>query len=168
VSYAEWTARWWQWFLTSNGRDPSVYYVKGRMVSPNDKQIHTTYNVIDHDEAILIPIDNWISFGFNEEKMRQVAKERMDRVIKLQLVVDSKSVVITERIVSPAFDIEIKSVPRLEITGMKPGKYKALSDGYWLFLEPNELEKGSHKIETLGSCATGLIQLEIHHSLEIK
>jgi hypothetical protein len=49
----------------------------------------------------------------------------------------------------------------------KRGKYKAVDEGYWIFLKPNSLKKGSHKIPSFTSCETGVISLDVHHTLKV-
>lgn len=175
------TAEWWKIFLKNSGQHTNTYFVSGQMLTPNDKKIHETDNLIERDKLIVIPIDNWISVApkrllSNKKKVEntltKLAQERMDRVSKLELQIDGEYTQSEPRIMSPLFEIDINDdnldiLKTLELGHVQHGKYFALSDGYWLFIEPNTLSYGPHVIKTYGSCATGVLELQIHHTLHI-
>lgn len=175
------TAEWWKIFLKNRGQHNHTYFVSGQMLQPNDKKIHATDNLIERDKLIVIPIDNWISVApkkllSNRKKVENVltelAKERMDRVSKLDLQIDDNHVQSEPRIISPLFEIDVNDdniniLKTLEVGHVTNGRYFALSDGYWLFIEPNTLSYGPHIIKTYGSCATGVLELQIHHTIHI-
>jgi hypothetical protein len=195
ASYGEWTGKWWQWFIDPPRYDTvvdkgltiplytlkqldlpeqHVIFIGGRMVT-QEKEIHKIYREVEQDKAILLPVDNWISIGHRyltrDSVLERVAKERMAMIVELRLKIDD-DIIKAERVMSPAFPLNVPSTSpylnmKTEIGQIKKGKYKAISDGYWLFLKPNSLEKGTHVIETFGSCQTGRLSLEIHHTIDI-
>ena len=191
LNKSELTAKWWQYFLQESNRavEPppaGIYFVKGKIDVLNDKSIHKTEDLVESDKTIIMPIDNWISLVRrpilkNRNRamadMTHMAKIKMDRTAKLTLRVDGNNLhVPTTRVVSPFFNVMLNShgldiLRGLEVGSsdgdLKPGPYMCISDGYWLFMEANTLTRGPHKIETFGSCATGLFELEIHHYLHI-
>lgn len=182
TDFSQLTARWWLNFLRQPDVTDDVYFVDGKMLQLNDKRIHETNNIVTREKMIVIPVDNWISldrkyfFGNKqkiETRMKKTAKERMDRVTKLSLKIDDHEMPVTsERIVSPMFTLNINKdnihfLQNLEIGSVQKGNYYALSDGYWLFVQPNSFSHGPHTVETFGSCATGLLELEIHHHFSI-
>lgn len=176
---SELTAQWWQFFLEDK-RVPSVYFIRGRIDVLGDKSIHQTDDLVESDKLIVMPIDNWISLKKRpilrnrekiEQEMIELAKTKMNRTVKLTLTIDGQDVDVPKtRVMSPFFNILLtkKNIPvlrTLEVNSeiVSPGAYQAISDGYWLFIEPNTLKHGRHKIETFGSCATGLFELAMHH-----
>ena len=44
---------------------------------------------------------------------------------------------------------------------------RAISDGYWLLLEPKALKKGVHELKTFGTCRSGQIQLSTTTKLNV-
>jgi len=153
----------------------------GQMLKPYDKQVYKTESLIERDKIIVIPIDNWISVSPKkllsnrknvETTLRKLAIERMDRVTRLQLTIDNQPTQSEPRILSPLFEIEVnhdnlQTLEMLEVGSVKAGQYFAISDGYWLFIEPDSLSYGPHIIQTFGSCATGALELEMSHTLRI-
>jgi hypothetical protein len=43
----------------------------------------------------------------------------------------------------------------------------AFSDGFWLFLKPKALSKGSHRIKSFASCSSGQTQIPLEYDLTI-
>lgn len=178
------TADWWRFFLNNLTQEPLDFvFIRGHMVDLKNKRVQDTENTVEHDKTIVIPIDNWISLGRKQRltpkgRMRRLltktAATKMDRVVKMNLRIDDQDVPVpAQRIVSPMFVIHVDSSNNWMLQGLELGDvsigtdYYAVSDGYWLFVEPNTLPIGTHIIQTYGSCATGLIELEIHHKLHV-
>ncbi len=64
------------------------------------------------------------------------------------------------RIQSNLFQLELKrDIPNpktLEkLMKIVKGKYKAVGEGYWIFLKPNSLRKESHQMPSFASFKTG-------------
>lgn len=175
------TAQWWQHFFNDTPMS-TVYFVKGRMVRPNHPEPTKTLDRIDRQqyETILITINNWIGLVRPDSdiatrlKTQAIAIKRMNSVFNVDVTVNNETRT-PERIMSPFFDliITMKNVlydfPQKPQLGddLKPGEYKAVSDGYWLFLKTKGLEPGEHKIKTFGSCATGVFTSAMEHCLVV-
>jgi len=188
TSRGKWTELWWRWFLGNQGQDQHydqdqdrpVYFVPGKWMIKEDKDVLYTASVIPQDKAILTPIDNWLSFGsfFTcSEDLKRIAIERTDSLVYLNLTVDGEKIVtspespLATRILSDVFTINLpaEAERRDEISGktIRRGKYKVVSDGYWLFLGPHILDKGIHDIQLSCSCRTKALTLEAHHRIDI-
>jgi hypothetical protein len=164
LTYAEWTAKWWQWA-----------YSIPKNINPafDDTGIHCTVNqngpvwffpgaygkdvtrhcTVPSDKAILFPILNsecsLAEFPNlrNYEQLRQCAKQIQDSVIQLNASIDGKNIGNLEqyRIGSPLFNF---TLPQNNILGLPPQSTQAVSDGNWIFLEP--LSEGNHTISFKG------------------
>lgn len=199
VTAKVWAVNWWLWFLKSMERsqtsaqnvffsqpiktifqDVPVFFAPTKYMIPGDKEILSKNSMIKRDMAIMISIDKWISFGYiglsSEEKMRQVARERIDRLTRINLSLDGEQIItgpksdLVTRIATPVFQVELKNdIIDLELGPKKvrKGRYKAVADGYWLFIKPNSLEYGEHKIDTFGSCDNGRLSLNVKHQFTI-
>lgn len=201
ISARDWAVKWWLWFLESMERSQTnaqnvffaqaiktttqdsaipVFFAPTKYMTPGDKETLSQNSMIKRDMAIMISIDKWISLGFiglsSEEKMKQVAKERIDRLTRINLSLDGHSIItgpeseMVTRIATPIFHVELKKdIIDLELgpKKVKKGRYKAVADGYWLFIKPNSLEYGEHKIDTFGSCDNGRLTLNVKHHFTI-
>jgi hypothetical protein len=200
VTAKEWAVKWWLWFLESMEQSQTsaqnvffaqpikstaqdkvpVFFAPTKYMVPGDKEILSKTSKIKRDMAIMISIDKWISFGYiglsSEEKMRQVAKERIDRLTRINLSLDGEQIItgpkseLVTRITTPVFHVELKNdIMDLELGPKKvrKGRYKAVTDGYWLFIKPNSLDYGEHKIDTFGSCDNGRLSLNVKHHFTI-
>jgi hypothetical protein len=103
--------------------------------------------------AILFPIlEKEDSFAEDidlktEVELRLRAKEFMDRVRKIQAVVDGTNLqgLYKYRVQSSVFDLNF---PINCVYDVQPGLTRAVCDGYWVFLRP--LSAGHHKIQFSG------------------
>ncbi len=197
----EWAIKWWLWFLESmeQSQEPNqkpffaqaikttnqensvpVFFAPTKYLIPGDKKILKENSMIRRDSAIMISIDKWISFGYiglsSDEKMRQVAKERIDKLTRISLNFDGNAIItggdseMVTRITTPVFQVELKNdITDLELgpKKVKKGRYKAVADGYWLFTKPNTLDYGEHRIDTFGSCDNGRLLLDVNHHFTI-
>ena len=182
TSKNELTAQWWQYFL-NNIPQAGVNFVMGKMLVPNDKQIYETNTIVYSDELIILPIDNWISLVQTnkisflnrkkvEKEMIRIADEKMNRLVQMSLSIDRNRIEPSQRITSTFFDVLVNGnnrhmLKQLELGEISNGKYRALSDGYWLFLEASALGLGEHEIETFGSCSTGVLSLQLKHHVTV-
>ncbi len=75
---------------------------------------------------------------------------------------------------SNIFSIDLKrdiinpKVSYTRINHIRKGKYKAIGNGYWFFIKPNELQKGLHNIHTNATCEADIVTIYIYHELEIQ
>lgn len=166
VSYAEWTARFWQWLLeqpsdnnplndqtgkncANNQKDPNVWFLLGTAGGSAERTC-----VIHAGKAILVSIINVVcSYATDpelksESELRSCAKTDQDKVTSVELTLDGVKLPDLKkyRIQSPLFDV---TFPKNNVFGGKPGPTKAISDGYWVFLKP--LSPGRHEIHHSGA-----------------
>ena len=167
MSYSDWSIKFWQWFygipMSSSshpGDDPTgaactksqegpVWYLTG---SSGSKQSRSC--VVPFGKALLLtPIDVECSFAENptlktEGELRSCAKSDQDQVNSLKLIVDGVSLsnVSKYRVASPLFNL---TLPENNNLGLDPQVTQAVSDGYWIILEP--LPKGNHTITSSGA-----------------
>ena len=184
LTYAEWSVKWWQWLLSvpkpinpafdSSGlcanisqRDPNVFFlcqtVEGSDLIPS----RTTSVPAEH--AIFMPVINWISTmnidGKNELELISVAKEKMDVISDLEIVVNGakiKEPLNHYRAQSSLFPAEL---PDNNILCLPPGRREFISDGYWICFQPRTK---NIKISSFGSCSSGITKIGINYNLYIK
>ena len=162
VSYAEWTARWWQWLLsipieTSPVNDKTgknskinqsgpVWFLAGT-TGGEGKRICT----VPTEKSVLFPI---LNFGATfadeptiktEEQLQVLAKREMDIVSDLSVTFDGIELNELQkyRVQSPLFNIIL---PEHNLFGGIPGPTRGISDGYWLFLESLPRRTYSHPL----------------------
>jgi hypothetical protein len=181
LSYAEWTEKWWHWFYSAkNLNNLPRYFEKNVTFFPsiigNEKEPLHLKTTVSKDHAILISVAKWMSFGLSfmsDSKLREMADDRIDTLQKKFVMIDDE-VVEPERVMSRIFTINLKrdiinpKVSYTRINHIRKGKYKAIGNGYWLFIKPNELEKGIHNIHTIATCEAGIVNIDVYHELEIQ
>jgi len=182
VSYAEWTAKWWKWWH-SGPEEPlvgqedetgNVFFLTTKKMERYDNQVLQIHNTIPRDKAILFPVDKWISVGLAftpDDQLKDVAKKRIDMLPVVSISIDGISI-LPHRVQSDVFKIELKrDIPNPEVPSnskkIVKGKYKAVGEGYWIFLKPNSLKNGNHEMPAFASCETGELSLNVHHTLNI-
>jgi hypothetical protein len=160
LSYADWTAKWWQWAYSipkdvnpsyddtgrycAEGQSGPVWFLTGTYSHPVDR-----YCTIPAGKAILFTILNSeCSFAEfpdlrTERELRQCAKQMQDSVVHLEASIDGIPLTGLEkyRIQSPLFNF---TIPENNILGLPPQTTGAVSDGNWVFLKP--LPVGNHTI----------------------
>jgi hypothetical protein len=167
MSYADWSTKFWQWYMkipvtpaphpaddpTGVGCDKSqegpVWFVPG---SSGSKQVRNC--VVPYSKALLLtPIEVECSFAENptlktEAELRSCATADQDKVNSLQLIIDNipLSNVSKYRVASSLFNF---TLPENNVLGLDPQTTQAISDGYWIILEP--LTKGNHTIVSTGA-----------------
>ena len=181
MSYAEWTARWWQWVLSiplqSNPvmDDMNKYYDINQsgpvwfLAGTGGGVVHRKCT-IPAGKAILVPILNYGATLADEpavkseEELVLLAKREMDEISNLKVSLDQVEFTDLQkfRVVSPVFDVVL---PENNLFGGTPGPTKGSADGYWLFLEP--LNTGLHTIESFGSCQAGKVSIGARYEVTI-
>lgn len=167
MSYTDWSIKFWQWFLKipmippphpaddptgagcSKSQEGPLWYLAG---SSGSKQ--TRNCIVPYGKALLLtPIEVECSFAENptlktEAELRSCAKSDQDKVNSLRLIVDGVSLsnVSKYRVASPLFNL---TLPENNNLGLDPQVTQAVSDGYWIILEP--LTKGNHTIISTGA-----------------
>jgi len=183
LSYSEWTVRWWKWWCSTTSEPPEaaqvdkskkVIFLTTKRMERFDNEELKVDNIIPEDMAILFPVDKWLSVGFPftpDDTLKDVAKNRIDNLPNISISVDN-TVLEPIRIQSNVFPLELKrNIPNPEtpekLKKIVKGKYKAVGEGYWIFLKPNSLIKGSHQMPAFASCKTGELSLKVHHHIDI-
>jgi hypothetical protein len=181
LSYAEWTARWWQWVLSiplQNNpiKDEMNKYYDVNQSGPVWFLAGTEGGVvyrkckIPSGKAILVPILNYGATFADEPTVRSerqlvlLAKSEMDDISNLEVSLDQVEFTDLQefRVLSPVFDVVL---PENSLFGGTSGPTKGSADGYWLFFKP--LSPGFHTIESFGSCQSGKVSIGAKYEVTI-
>jgi hypothetical protein len=111
----------------------------------------------------------WISIegvdGENEEELENIARIRMDKIDKLELVIngtDFSKDLNKNRVLSDFFYIDL---PRRNIFDLENGKKKCISDGYWIFIE---IDSDMLICSTDSLCSSGKNRIAVSYELKLK
>jgi hypothetical protein len=166
LTYGNWTAKWWQWFVSipqdvnpagdftgkycGQNQNGPVWFLTGTFGGTAERTCE-----IPAGKAILFPLLNTeCSYLENpelktESELLTCAKQAQDSgSITMSATVDGTQLKNLEkyRVESQLFDL---AFPENNVFSVAPGKTKAVSDGFWVFLEP--LPSGNHEIDHSGS-----------------
>lgn len=167
LTYANWTARWWQWALSipedrnpaadetgencHEGQSGPVWFLAGTFGGLNERVC-----TIPAGKSILFPVLNGeCSYAEypdlrSESELRECAVSSNEGVSELMVTIDGnvidESQLRSYRIQSPLFEINF---PSGNIYGVGEGPSQAVSDGFWVFLPP--LLPGEHEIHFRGA-----------------
>jgi hypothetical protein len=176
MTYGDWSAAWWQYVLSipagtnpvldttgSNcgiEQSPSpVFFLTG--AATTDPVIRTC--TLPAEKVLFFPIINTECstveappfFGSNAQELRNCAARLINGVDvgSLTVLIDGKQVhnLRRFRVQSPLFDFLMPQDNFLGLPGVTSGS--AVSDGYWLMLEP--LSPGEHEIHFEGAFVSG-------------
>lgn len=160
LTYGEWTAKWWQWIYSmpeednpavddtgencANNQSGPVWFLAGTFGGAVTREC-----TIPSNKAILFPIINVECDSATdpaldtESGLRSCAKADQDTVITKEAIIDGVSIgnLDSYRFQSPVFNL---TFPENNIAGIAPQTAKAVSDGFWIMLEP--LSPGTHEI----------------------
>jgi hypothetical protein len=164
LTYADWSAKWWQWALsipaninplldqTGENCDVNqsgpVWFLAGTQGGPAERRC-----TIPEGMAIFFPIINgYGSYAENplvktESELRALIKSTFDQVRVVEATVDGVKLENLEnyRMQSPLFNF---TYSENNIGGVPPGPSQAVSEGYWVMLHP--LAAGEHTIHFRG------------------
>lgn len=182
ITYPEWTARWWQWVLSiprndnpliddsgknsANNQSGPVWFLAGTSGGAVAREC-----TIPAGKAILAPIVN-VECDFatdmslsTEAELRSCAKADQDTVIEKQVTIDGVNVGNLDkyRFQSPLFEL---TFPENNVAGVKPQTTKAVSDGYWILLEP--LSPGRHEIHSKAALGDPTTTGTTNFALDVK
>ncbi|HET6717902.1 MAG TPA: hypothetical protein VFG90_12280 [Nitrososphaeraceae archaeon] len=173
-TFEEWTIKFWQWLLPIPTDKSPMTDTTGERCSENQNSSSPVFFLVfsgggsavrtcdvPAGKAILVPV-NVVECSFaemnvkTEEELHTCAEEDESSNPGLFLSVDGKQFkeLETYRVHSRAFDTNFPENP---IFG-KPGPTRAVSDGYWVILEP--LTPGKHDIHfkaSLTNPTTGIL-----------
>lgn len=181
ITYAQWTAKWWQWVLSiaetenplvdGTGRNCAinqtgpVWFLAGTLKGPALRSC-----AIPANKAILFPVINVEASvaerdGTTEEELAACVKFEMDQITDMRAMVSGTNVndVKQYRIQSLLFNV---TLPADNILGLPAQTTKMMSEGYWLFLKP--LEPGKYDLNSFGSCLAGKIKIDVCYHLTIE
>jgi hypothetical protein len=169
-SYGEWSAAWWQWFLSiptsshpgldttgqfcREGQSGNVFFLAANPATePVPCTIRTGTSIfLAIANAECSTVEPPPFFGSNETELRACAKCFADRIVpsSLQVTVDGQALgdLPRYRAESPLFSF---AYPADNIFGIPggPATGDAVSDGYWIYLNP--LSAGEHTVSFSGS-----------------
>jgi hypothetical protein len=180
-TFAEWTARWWQWILSvaktenplvdgnsrncANNQTGPVWFLAGTLKGPAERSC-----TIPADNAILSPVINFEASvaegdGTTDEELSARAKFEMDQITNMRAMISGTNVneLKQYRIQSPPFNV---TLPADNVLGLPAQTTKMISEGYWLFLKP--LEPGNYDLHSFGSCLAGRIKIGVSYRLTIE
>jgi hypothetical protein len=183
-TYGEWSARWWQWLLSIPKSKNPAFDFTGANANINQNYHNVfflcqTYEraasvpnrtvTVPSGRSIFIPIINWVSIlhidGETDQELIDIANKKMDVVANLQIAINRftiKKGLEEYRARSPIFEIVL---PENNIVASPPGLTRAVSDGYWLFLEPLE---SNTNITSFGSCSSGATKIGVSYNLSFE
>jgi hypothetical protein len=182
-SYGQWTAKWWQWFLSNRNSncttDDSLDYRKdlglekvcflcGKVADSLDSYPHWTYR-IPHDYSVLFPVIT-CEANYSEcpelstsEELIEYVKTDEDTIVQKVCTLDGRPL-LAERVRSDPIIFEL-DIHMYNAFNVKPGKTHATSDGYWIFLRP--LTRGAHNLRFRGKCEQGKLKTGADYLLQI-
>jgi hypothetical protein len=165
TSHNDWTSRWWMWLISipldeSPAADSTGQYCAKNQTGPVWFLAGTFQGLAERTceipagKAILVPVFN-VECSFAEfpnlktdSELSQCAKESIEKVTFVQASVDGVEIqnIKNNRTQSPAFNV---TFPEQNIFGVQAGPTRAVSDGFWVFLQP--LSPGNHEIKFKGA-----------------
>lgn len=159
-TFEEWSAKWWQWLLTTpkanspgydktgknagqNQKDPNVWFLTGTYENPAERTC-----TIPEGRAILLSVAScecsYSEFPNlkTESELRSCAKSG-NNVSSMEVSVDGVKVEDLEKyhVQSPLFDV---TLPGNNVLDAPAGPTQAVCDAYMLFLKP--LPAGDHEL----------------------
>lgn len=165
ISFSQWTAKWWQWFISmpndsnhplndANGascaqnQSGPVWFLAGSITGHAERTCN-----IPHGKAILFPtINNECSTAEDpslktESDLRNCAVSNASYFKNFEVTIDGVSLNDLEKysVQSPLFNVTFPDHP---IFTARTGPSQAVSAGNWVFLSP--LSSGSHEIHFKG------------------
>jgi hypothetical protein len=182
LTYGEWTAKWWQWaYLMPEASSPLVDDTGKNCANNQTGPVWflagtgggavTRECTIPSDKAILVPIINVICDSAidtaldTEAELRACVKGDQDTVIGKEITVDGINIgsLDSYRFQSPLFNL---TYPENNIAGVAPQTAQAVSDGFWILLEP--LSPGSHEIHFKAALGDPTVIVSVNFALDIR
>jgi hypothetical protein len=163
LTYANWSAKWWQWYLSmpvetnpvndatgkncANNQDGPVWFLAGTSGGKVVRECE-----MPSGKAIFFPIINGACNAVQdnvrtEEEFRNCIIPFVDQVNHVEATIDGVKLQGLQgyRVLSPLFNVTFaKGNP----VGAPEGTIATMSDGWWIFLEP--LPEGRHEINFKG------------------
>jgi hypothetical protein len=164
LTYGEWTAKWWQWALSTPSNEFPVEDLTGEKCSINQSgpiwflagtpggSAERSCS-IPAGKAVMFPIIN-VRCDYasdpaakTESDLRTCAKGDQDLVTHVEAAIDGVPITNLEqyRVQSPLFELQLVDDNPI---GLPPGKTEAISDGWWIIMKP--LSPGNHEVSFKG------------------
>jgi hypothetical protein len=173
--YNETTSIWWTWLISiptsespaadstgeycSKNQTGPVWFLAGTFQGSAERTCE-----IPAGKGILFPVFNAeCSFAEypnfkSDSELSQCAREAIDKVTFVQANIDGVEIRNITRTQSPPFNV---TFPEENIFGVQAGPTRAVSDGFWIFLQP--LSPGNHEINFKGALVdyttTGIVSV---------
>ena len=180
-TYAEWTAKWWQWVLAlpktenplvgdtgkdcTNNQGGPVWFLAGTLQGQAERSC-----IIPADKAILFPVINFEASvaendGTTQEELAARAKFEMDQIIDMRAMINGINIdeLKQYRVQSPPFNVTLSMD---NVLGLPAQTTKMISEGYWIFLRP--IEPGKYDLYSFGSCLAGKVKIGLSYHLTIE
>ncbi|MDQ4017440.1 MAG: hypothetical protein M3129_02735 [Thermoproteota archaeon] len=182
LTYGEWGAKWWQWVLSlpqdinplidqtgehcAQAQSGPVWFLAGTFGGSAERTC-----TIPEGKAILFPVLNSGNVKTDpsetEEDLRVTTKEAVDNPAILEASVDGVPLhnLQNYRAESPVFNVTLSEG---NIFGVPELNSEAVSDGYWVMLEP--LPVGDHSVNFRGAdtaAVAGGLVTEVTYKLTI-
>ena len=168
LTYADWTAKWWQWAYSIPKNIHPAYDDTGKFCKENQKELVwffpgtyqqsvMRYCEIPYGVGILFPILNSeCSFAEypqmkTKEDLSNCAKKIQDKTVPEFVTLNGVKIPNLEnyRIQSDIFNF---TLPENNILDLPPQTTQAVSDGNWVFLKP--LPLGNYELKFKGNIKT--------------
>lgn len=176
VSYADWTAKWWQWaYSIPWDRNPS-YDDTGKYCSENqngpvwfltqafEHPVIRTCEIPRSTALLITLLNSECSFAEfkslkTEQEMRDCAKSMQDIVSGIHASLDGISIPNLEkyRVQTNLFNF---TLPENNILNLTAQTTQSVADGNWLFLKP--LPPGIHELIAKGDVNGNVSTIEFH------
>jgi hypothetical protein len=182
LAYSDWTVKWWNWIIQIpkeinplfdiNGKnaylnqiDSNVFFLCQTLESSDKIPVRNIK--IPKETSVFMPIINWISIlhedGENDQELLSTARERMNAVKDLQININELELTTNQlkefRVQSPIVDMFL---PKKNIFDHPSRQTRIVSDGFWIFLKPIS---DSIRIESLGSCSSGITKIGVDYNI---
>jgi hypothetical protein len=167
MTYADWTARWWQWAYSipedrnpvadetgqncDEGQSGPVWFLAGTFGGLNERVC-----TIPAGKSILFPVMNAACSKLEypelqtESELRNCAISSNEGVTELMVTIDGQAIseqqLRSYRVQSPLFEVNL---PEGNIISGRQGSTQAVSDGFWVFLPA--MAQGAHDIHFRGA-----------------
>jgi hypothetical protein len=163
LTYGDWGAKWWQWLFSLPQDINPLLDITGEDCAQNQSgpvwflagttggSIERTCT-IPEGKAILFPVLNFVNVraapSETEEDLRRIVKDQADKATSLEASVDGAPLQDLQnyRAESPLFNV---TLPEGNILGIPGRSSEAVTDGYWVMLQP--LPAGEHTIHFRGA-----------------
>jgi hypothetical protein len=180
-TYAEWSVKWWQWFLSipeatnpsaggpcATGQSGKVWFLAG-LFSPSPTPVICT---VPTGTMLFFPIVNLECsnvepapfYGGTPAEREACARSFLDGLendLELTLMVDGKSVSNLKKYRTASGDFSF-AAPHGAVFGIPQGTWQAAADGYYVMLAP--LTRGPHIIRFTASIG-GQAIIDTTHSI---